>query len=193
MAESRFEEFESFDHLAADLSAEAELLRGSNRLPELSSRLRARVLSAARSAHQQARRWAQARQAAAFLGVCLVASFVLSPLANVDRPSASSVMASVAQFRPAVTTSATKQHGFTCAASSVWALQHNQEFLELPATLATKPCDHLTVTVARAESVAPRDELLAALQTSEGWATVEAFEAIRARGRSTLQRALWAN
>src|SRR5947208_16786710 len=89
MAESRFGQSEAFDRPAADLSAEVELLRGADRLPQLSSRLRTRVLNAARSAHRQARRWAQARQAAAFLGVCLVTSCVLSPLANVNRPSAS--------------------------------------------------------------------------------------------------------
>ena len=193
MAESRFGQSEALDLPAADLSAEMEMLRGSNRLPQLSSHLRARVLNAARLAHQQARRWAQARQAAAFLGVCLVASFVLSSLANVDRSSAASVMAGVAQFRPAVTIAATKRREFTWPSSSVWALRHNPAFLELPAAPAAKPRDRLPTTVARAESVAPRDELLTALQTSEGWATVEAFEAIRARGRFTLQRALWAN
>ncbi len=193
MAESRFGQSEAFDHPAADLSAEAELLRGADRLPQLSLRFRARVLNAARSAHRQARRWAQARQAAAFLGVCLVASFVLSPLANVNRPSASTVMAGVVPFRPAVTETAIRQREFTWPSSSVWALQHNQGFLELPAAPAAKPRDQLPTTVARAEFVAPRDELLTALQTSEGWATVEAFEAIRARSRVTLQRALWAN
>ena len=84
----------SFDPPNRDFVAETDLLRGANLLPTLSNRLRARVVDAATSAYRQARRWAQARQAASFLSVCLLASFVLSPLTNMSLPRFASSMAS---------------------------------------------------------------------------------------------------
>ena len=77
----------SVDQPDAGFEAETELLRGASTLPTLTSRLRARVLDAATSAFRQTRRWAQARQAASFLSLCLLASCVLSPLANWSFPA----------------------------------------------------------------------------------------------------------
>lgn len=180
----------SFDHPDRDFASETELLRGANTLPTLSNRLRARVLDAASSAYRQARRWAQARQAASFLSVCLVASFVLSPVANFSLPSfASSIdLASLETF-----SSPQQPH-------SAWTLRHDREFLGLPreapsqiSNLKSESSHSKSDLIAHVEPSLPRDKLLTALHTSEGWATVQAFQAVRSRSHSTLQRAFAAN
>lgn len=190
--DSDFRSFENFGSLPnahrEDYAAESELLRSANTLPTLSSRLRARVLDAATSAYRQARRWALARQAASFLSVCLLASFVLSPFANMPLPS----FASSIDVASLETLSSPQQP------HSAWTLRHDREFLGLPREVSPKPevrspkpaDSHL---VARSESSAPRDKLLTALHTSDGWANVEAFQAVRSRSHSTLQRAFAAN
>ncbi len=197
----------SFD--PTDFTADTELLRGANTLPTLSNRLRARVLNAATSAYRQARRWAQARQAASFLSVCLLASFVLSPLANISLPTSASPI----DLASLDTLSSPQQR------NSAWTLRHDREFLDLPReapgvgstifrnwpaqTSSTSkqsvgqfrkivdptPPQHVVQT----ESSPPRDKLLTALHTSDGWATVQAFQAVRSRSHSTLQRAFAAN
>lgn len=189
MAEHRFDPHDS------DFTAEAELLRGANALPTLSSRFRARVLEAATAAYRHARRWAQARQAASFLSVCLIASFVLSPLANSSLTD--SAWAQLAQISAASQDLAsTDPIASTPQPHSAWTLRHDREFLDLPAArsqrsaLSSQPTKSL---VARSESAPPRDKLLTALHTSDGWATVQAFQAVRTRSHSTLQRAFAAN
>jgi len=84
----------------SDFFAETELIRSANSLPTLSSRLRAPVLDAATTVDRQARRWAHARQAASFLSICFVRSFVLSPIGHFLMPSfASSIdLASLDMF-----------------------------------------------------------------------------------------------
>lgn len=182
----------AFDPPADDFAAETELLRGANTLPSISNRLRARVLNAATSAYQQARRWAHARQAASFLSVCLVASFVLSPVANFSLPS----FASSNDFASPKTFSSPQQP------NSAWTLGHDREFLGLPretdlksqiSNLKSKTSHSESQLVAHVEPAAPRDKLLTALHSSDGWANVEAFQAVRSRSHSTLQRAFAAN
>mgnify|MGYP001578226618 CR=1 FL=1 len=178
----------SFDSPDRDIAAEIELLRSANTLPALSNRLRARVLNAATSAYRQARRWAQARQAASFLSVCLLTSFVLSPVANFSLPSFASPvgLASLESF------SSPQQ------LNSAWTLRHDREFLGLPPESKIKnqrsKTENLTShLVAHVEPSRPRDKLLSTLHSSDGWATVQAFQAVRARSHSTLQRAFAAN
>src|SRR5262245_35985694 len=91
------------DRLKAELrtfAVEVELLRGAAKIPELSRRLRRRVLDAATSAYQVTRRWTQVRHAAAFLALCLGTSWALSPLTTVQWPKLSAMMAQLAQIRP---------------------------------------------------------------------------------------------
>ncbi len=178
----------SFDHPDRDFAAETELLRSANTLPALSSRLRARVLDAATSTYRQARRWAQARQAASFLSVCLVASFVLSPVANISLPSFAAPIDLASQE-----TLSSPQQPY-----SAWTLRHDREFLGLPPESKIEnrksKIENLdSRLVARAEPSPPRDKLLTALHSSDGWATVQAFQAVRSRSQSTLQRAFAAN
>lgn len=185
-----------FDPHDSDFTAEAELLRGANALPTLSSRLRARVLDAATSAYRHARRWTQARQAASFLSVCLIASFVLSPLANSSLTD--SAWAQLAQISAASQDLAsTDPIASTPQPHSAWTLRHDRELLDLPeaarSQLVTRSSQPAKSLVARSESVIPRDKLLTALHTSDGWATVQAFQAVRTRSHSTLQRAFAAN
>lgn len=178
----------SFEHTDADFSTETELLRGANVLPSLSSRLRVRVLDAATSAYRQARRWAQARQAASFLSVCLIASFVLSPIANISLPS----------FAASIDLASTETVSSPQQPHSAWTLRHDREFLGLPHESSPQPAvrspqPSSSRLVARSEASPPRDKLLTALHSSDGWATVQAFQAVRSRSHSTLQRAFAAN
>ncbi len=180
----------SFD--PTDFAAETELLRGANTLPTLSSRLRARVLDAATSAYRKARRWAQARQAASFLSVCLLASFVLSPIANISLPTSASPI----NFAALDTLSSPQQP------NSAWTLRHDREFLDLPrepdlksqiSDLKNERSHSKSELIAHVAPSPPRDKLLTALHSSDGWATVQAFQAVRSRSHSTLQRAFAAN
>lgn len=194
------DDFET-NRLKAELqtfASEAELLRGANRLPTLSSRLRERVVNAATSAYRQARRWAQARQAASFLSLCLLASFVLSPLAN-------SSLTESARTRLAEISAASRDLAATDNLASapqphsVWTLRHDREFLGLPkdrtaqSKIENPKSKIQNPVVARSESPPPSDKLLTALRSSDGWATVQAFQAVRSRSHSTLQRAFAAN
>ena len=175
-----------------EFAAETELLRGANALPTLSDRLRARVLNAATSAYRHARRWAQARQAASFLSVCLLASFVLSPLANISLPTSASPI----DFAALDTLSSPQQR------NSAWTLRHDREFLDLPrepnpkfqiSNLKSEIAHSKPELIAHVEPSPPRDKLLIALHTRDGWATVQAFQAVRSRSHSPLQRAFAAN
>lgn len=191
----------SFDQPDADFVAETELLRGANTLPKLSSRLRTRVLDAATSAYRQARRWTQIRQATSFLSICLLASFVLSPLANSSFPRSAwkrltQRSASPTNFASRETLSSPRQP------NSAWTLRHNREFLDLPrepdfesqiSNLKSKSSLSESQLIAQVEPLPPRDKLLTALHNSDGWATVQAFQAVRSRSHSTLQRAFTAN
>ena len=187
----------SFDHPEADFDAETELLRGANTLPTLSSRLRACVLDAAMAAYRQARRWAQARQAASFLSTCLLASFVLSPLADVSFPR-SEWDRLTQSFAAASDIASLGPMSSPNEPNTAWTLRNDREFLGLPLEAKRdvpelkmeKPTSAL---IAHSEVAPPRDKLLAALQTSDGWATVQAFQAVRTRSHSTLQRAFAAN
>lgn len=187
----------SFDRSDADFVAETELLRGANSLPTLSSRLRARVLEAATAAYRQARRWAQARQAASFLSACLLASFVLSPLADVSFPR--SEWDRLAQsFAFASDTTSLGPMLSPHEPNTAWTLGHDRKFLGLPLeskrdVQELKMEKPISALIAHSEVAPPRDKLLAALQTSDGWATVQAFQAVRSRSHSTLQRAFAAN
>ena len=177
----------SFDQ-PADFATETELLRGASVLPTLSNGLRARVLDAATSAYRQARRWADARQAAAFLSVCLLASVVISPVANFSMTS----FASTNDLASREVLSS-PQHP-----NSAWTLRHDRAFLGLPPeskieTQRTTIENPKSQLVSRAEPTPPRDKLLTALQASDGWATVHSFQAVRSRSSSTLQRAFAAN
>lgn len=178
----------SFDPPSRDFTAEAELLRSANTLPTLPNRLRARVLDAATSAYRQARRWAQARQAASFLSICLVASFVLSPIANLPLPS----------FASPIDLASQEIFSSPQQPNSAWTLRHDREFLGLPRETNPQPSalssqSSTSRRVARSDSSPPRDKLLTALHTSDGWGTVQAFQAVRSRSHSTLQRAFAAN
>jgi hypothetical protein len=166
-------------------------------LPTLSHRLRARVLDAATSAYRQARRWAQAREAASLLSACLVASFVLSPLSNSSLPDAlwsrlaprswsSDDLASLGPL-------SSPQEP-----NSAWSLRHDREVFDLPRAADAEPLgpavDRSTDRrVARSDVSPPSDKLLTTLHRSDGWATVQAFQAVRSRNHSTLQRAFAAN
>lgn len=178
----------SFDPPADDFAAETELLRGSNTLPSISNRLRARILNAATSAYRQAHRWAQARQAASFLSLCLLASFVLSPVADFSLPS----------FASPIDIASPESFSSPQQPNSVWTLRHDRNFVGLPPESQIKNrksiIDNSTShIVAHVEPAPPRDKLLTALHSSDGWATVQAFQAVRSRSHSTLQRAFAAN
>ncbi len=200
MAEYRFGTSDSWGERFA---SECDLLREANALPQLSSPLRDRVLKAAAAAYRQAQRWAQARQAASFLSLCLIVSFVLSPLASVSIPQPSAVLADIGDWRSSVATHEPLTMPMSRASAGAW--RNNRELLGPPPNIVDAPQQlrarsysaksqgRQSTTIARAEVTVPRDRLLAALQTSEGWATVEAFEAVRARGLSALQHALSAN
>lgn len=190
-----------------DFAAETELLRGANTLPTLSNRLREQVLNAATSAYREARRWAQAREAAAFLGVCLLASFVLTPLANLSFPMPTWGKASPSMIDLVSRDSLSSPQ----QPSSAWTLRHDREFLGLPREPNLKsPISNFTfqnsgagsqavrsetqrVTDVSSSSLPQRDKLLTALHTSDGWGTVQAFQAVRTRSHDTLQRAFAAN
>ena len=185
-----------FDSLDPDFAAEAELLRGASTLPTLSSRLRERVMTAATAAYRQARRWAQARQAASFLSLSLLVSFVLSPLAN------SSLTKSAQEHLALITAASIDLASVDNLSSpqqpnSAWTLRHDRAFLDLPPSTNLKSqiskLKSQAPLVARSESSPPRDKLLTALHRSDGWATVQAYEAVRSRSHSTLQRAFAAN
>jgi hypothetical protein len=47
--------------------------------------------------------------------------------------------------------------------------------------------------VARADSTEPRDALVMAFQRSDGWESVQAFNAIRSRSRNAIQQILSVN
>ncbi len=182
----------AFDPTDADFTAETKLLRGANSLPTLSNRLRARILDTATSAYRQARRWAQARQAASFLSVCLLASFVLSPIANISLPS----------FASPIDLASQESFSSPQQPNSAWTLRHDREFLGLPrepdlksqiSNLKSENTHSKSELIAHVEPSPPRDKLLSALHSSDGWATVQAFQAVRSRSHSTLQRAFAAN
>ncbi len=182
----------SFDPTADYFAAETELLRGSNSLPTLSNRLRARILDAATSAYRQARRWSQARQAASFLSLCLLASFVLSPIANI----------SLLSFVAPIDLASRESFSSPQQPSSAWTLRHDREFLGLPrepdlksqiSNLKPENTRSKSELIAHVEPLPPRDKLLSALHNSDGWATVQAFQDVRSRSHSTLQRAFAAN
>lgn len=190
-------EFDS--HSADAFASETELLRGANLLPKLPSQLRERVLNAASAGYRQARRWARARQAASLLSVCLIASVVLSPLAKMEWPHPTEF---AGHFRHWHSTISLTQSGVLeekgsqptpASTASVWMLSHDATFLDLPAKSPSKPRTRQLTTIARADSEFPRDELVATFQSSDGWAAVQAFEAVRSRSRNTIQRALAAN
>ncbi len=185
-----------FDSHDAEFAAETDLLRGANTLPTLSSRLRERVVHAATSAYRQARRWAQARQAASFLSVCLLASFVLSPLANSWLTnSASERMAQT--FAASLDVASPDNLASPQQPNSAWTLRHDRAILDLPPAGNPKPqisnLKSRSALVVHAESSPQSDKLLTALHSSEGWGTVQAFQAVRTRSHSTLQRAFAAN
>ena len=193
----------AFDPPADDDLAETELLRGANTLPTLSDRLRDRVLNAATIAYRQARRWALARQAASFLSACLLASLVLSPLTNLSFPDATwerlaQTSADSLDFSVLQPLSSPQEP------NSAWSLRHDREFLDLPrepelksqiSNLKSERSHSKSDLIAHAEAFAefPRDRLLTTLRTSDGWGTVQAFQAVRSRSHSTLQRAFAAN
>ncbi len=201
MAKHPFDSSDSdfVDHADKAFASETELLRGASLLPKLSSQLRDRVLNAASAGYRQARRWTQARQAASFLSVCLIASLVLSPLAKVEWPHPAELTAHVRQWRSSLTFSQSETHlrsesqSTPTSSASLWTLSHDKVFLDLPAKPASKPRTRQLTTIARAESAVPHDDLVAAFQSSDGWEAVQAFEAVRSRSRNTLQRALAAN
>lgn len=189
---------ESFDSDFVDQSdgvfaSETELLRGANLLPKLSLQLRDRVLNAASSAYRQARRWSQARQAAAFLSMCLVTSFILSTLARVEWPQPAELAARANQWRTQMAFTKTESQSNSLPQASVWMLSHDEDFLDLPAKSASNQRNRQLTTITHTKPTAPRDKLLAALQSSDGWETVQAFEAVRSRSLNSLQRALAAN
>ncbi len=186
----------------SDFTAETELLRGANLLPTVSDRLRDRVLNAATTAYRQARRWAQARQAASFLSVCLLTSFVLSPLADISLPVSgwdglTESAHSSFDLASLETLSSPQQP------NSAWTLRHDRKLLDLPrapelksqtSKMTSEQSHSKSELIAQVEPAsAPRDKLLTALHTSDGWATVQAFQAVRSRSHSTLQRAFAAN
>lgn len=189
MAEHRFDPHDS------DFASEAELLRGANTLPTLSSRLRERVVTAAATALRQARRYAQARQAASFLSICLLASLVLSPLANSSLTD--STWERLAQISAASSDLASQDNlASPQQPNSAWTLRHDRTFLDLPSNSTPRPTAASPRTAhsqLAARSSPPSDKLLTALHTSDGWATVQAFQAVRTRSHSTLQRAFAAN
>ena len=199
MAEFRFGQSDSWDRHGERLAAEHELLCDANVLPKLSSPLRDRVLQAAAAAYRQARRWACVRQAASFLSLCLLVSFALSPLASVPIPQPSDFLPDFGDWRTSFAMHEPLTMPLSRASAGAWRSDrellgppHAEHVARVPHSPAKPQARQLT-TMAHAEPTVPRDRLLAALQTSEGWATVEAFEAVRARGRSALQHALSAN
>lgn len=193
----------TFDQPADNFDAETELLRGANTLPTLSDRLRERVLNAATVAYRQARRWAQARQAASFLSFCLLASFVLSPLANMSLPTTGwSRLTQDAHL--SFELASQEALSSPQQPNSAWTLRHDREFLDLPrepdlksqiSNLKPEKSHSRSELIAHVEPspAPPRDKLLTALHTSDGWATVQAFQAVRSRSHTTLQRAFAAN
>ncbi len=195
MAKHPFESSDAdfLENSSRSFASETELVRGASLLPKLSSQLRDRVLNAASSAYRQARRWALARQAASFLSICLIASFILSPLARVEWPQPAELAARANQWRSSLAFAKTEARSTPLPHASVWRLSHDANFLELPAKSALNPRTRQLTTLAHAEPAAPRDKLLAALQSSDGWDTVQAFEAVRSRSLNSLQRALAAN
>ena len=99
MAKHPYDPADFVAHADDAFASETELLRGANVLPKLSSQLRDRVLNAASAGYRQARRWAQARQAASFLCVCLITSVVLSPLAKMEWPHPAELASNFRQWR----------------------------------------------------------------------------------------------
>ena len=185
-----------FDAHDADFADEAELLRSANTLPTLSSRLRERVVHAATSAYRQARRWAHARQAASFLSVCLLASFVLSPLVNSSLTnSASERLAQT--FAASLDVASPDNLASPQQPNSAWTLRNDRAVLDLPPETNFKSqisnLKSRSPLVVHVESSPQSDKLLTALHNSEGWGTVQAFQAVRTRSHSTLQRAFAAN
>jgi hypothetical protein len=189
-----------FDPPADDFAAKTELLRGANRLPTLSDHLRERVLNAATIAYRQARRCALARQAASFLSACLLASFVLSPLTNMSFPEATwerlaQSSADSLDFSVLQPLSSPKEP------NSAWSLRHDREILDMPnlksqiSNLKSERSDFKSNLIAHVEPSTefPRDKLLTTLRASDDWGTVQAFQAVRSRSHSTLQRAFAAN
>lgn len=201
MAKPPFDSSDSdfVDRADEAFASETELLRGANLLPKLSSQLRDRVLDAASAGYRQARRWAQARQAASFLSICLIASIVLSPLAKMEWPHPAELAIHVRQWRSSTSFAQAESspkagsQPTPTSSASLWTLSHDKVFLDLPAKSPSKPRTRQLTTIARAESAGPHDKLVAAFQSSDGWAAVQAFEAVRSRSRNTIQRALAAN
>ena len=201
MAKSSFDPADSSftSHADGAFASETELVRGANLLPNLSSQLRDRVLNAASAGYRQARRWAQARQAASFLSVCLIASVVFSPLAKMEWPHPAEFANHFRQWHSSTSFAQTESspkgesQSTPTSSASLWTLSHDNVFLDLPAKSPSKPRTRQLTTIAQAESAVPHDKLVAAFQSSDGWAAVQAFEAVRSRSRNTIQRALAAN
>lgn len=199
MAKHPYDPADFVAHADDAFASETELLRGANVLPKLSSQLRDRVLNAASAGYRQARRWAQARQAASFLCVCLITSVVLSPLAKMEWPHPAELASHFRQWRSSVSFAQSESslnaesQSKPASSASLWTLSHDNVFLDLPAKTPSKPRTRQVTTIARAESEVPDDKLVAAFQSSDGWAAVQAFEAVRSRSRNTIQRALAAN
>ena len=181
------------DRFDGAFQSETELLRGANLLPKLSSQLRDRVLNAASSAYRQARRWSQARQATAFLSMCLLTSFSLSTLARVEWPQPAELSARFQQWRSSVAVAKSEPRSAVLPPASIWLLSHDEDFLDLPAKSVLNQRTRQLTAIADTEPAVPHDKLLAALRSSDGWETVQAFEAVRSRSLTSLQRTLAAN
>lgn len=194
MVERHFESSHTDDRFAA----ERELLRGADRLPVLSNGLRNRVLTAATVAYRQARRWARAREVTSFLSVCLLVSFVLSPLANWSW--AEPAWGRLAPGWELPTDRATSETlSSPHEPNSVWVLRRDHALIGWTSHVAERSSADVDASSPRPERIAqlaasrPSDRLLAALHSSDGWDTVQAFQAVRSRSHSTLQRAFAAN
>jgi hypothetical protein len=171
---------------------EVELLRGANRLPTISDRVRARVLSAAIASLRAARRWTQLREAASFLSVCLISSLLLSPVAMSPFPDSvweavTTRIDTLASDPPRLATSSiTEPH-------SAWMLRREQKMSAATHVSVNSVSSCVSMPVARADSTEPRDALVMAFQRSDGWESVQAFNAIRSRSRNAIQQILSVN
>lgn len=184
----------SFESSNPDFTTDTDLLRGANVLPTLSSRLRARVLDAATAAYRHARRCAEARQAASFLSACLLVSCALSPIASLSLTDP--IFEHFARVSAAsADLASTDQLIAPPQPYSAWTLRHDRAILEAPRRIVDPiPVRQpLEVQPQRTVDAPPSDSLLATLNRSEGWGTVQAFQAVRFRSQNKLQRAFAAN
>lgn len=196
MSEPIFNADSTSTDLFESLGPEFELVRQAGALPHLCPRVRSRILSAAQRAYRQTRRWVLTQQAATFLAFCLVFSLVLSPLVQASWNGASRLRTQVASLRAALADPTIERHEVSWSPSSAWQIRRDLNLSPSRVKSLLRPRVPMVQTVARvdvSEDALPRDELLVALQASDGWETVDAYEAIRARGLATLQKALCAN